>query len=566
MMNSLFAGVSGLRNHQIRMNVIGNNIANINTTGFKSSRVTFEEALAQTIRAPRGPDGMVGGINPMQSGLGVSVSSIDSIFTQGSLESTGQVTDLAIEGNGFFILSDGENRYYSRAGVSQFDSEGNLVNPNNGFIVQGMLADSNGEITSGSPITDITLPFGQKEKARATTSVELAGNLDASPAKQTWTASSAFTDQGEIAAAASEINNLDQVTVDLTDGDQIVISGTKPSGSIVSAQFTYGAGNDGTTLSDLLTAINTAYGGDAVASLDASGNLVLTDAASGTSSSSLSLSFTDVDGDGSALTLPEFTKTVTGKDTTHATSIAVYDSLGEKHTVTITFTKSDTTDALWTWEAALSGNEQILQGDTDGDGQDEQLNSGTVRFNTDGSFKDFDYTDYADGTEVTSFVFSPGNGAENVSIEFSPGERDEFGGLIQFASSSAASAESQNGYGEGSLSTISIDETGQISGLFTNGVTRTLAQIALADFNNPSGLLRTGDNLYQASANSGQAVEGVAGTNIQGRIISGSLELSNVDLAQEFANMIIAQRGFQANARVITTTDDLLSEVNNLKR
>ncbi|MCK5329726.1 MAG: flagellar hook-basal body complex protein, partial [Candidatus Latescibacteria bacterium] len=436
MMNSLFAGVSGLRNHQIRMNVIGNNIANINTIGFKSSRVTFEEALAQTIRAPRGPDGMLGGINPMQSGLGVSVSSIDSIFTQGSLESTGQVTDLAVEGNGFFILSDGENRYYSRAGVSQFDSVGNLVNPNNGFIVQGMLADTNGEITSGSAITDIKLPFGQKEKARATTSINLAGNLDASPAKQTWTASSAFIDQGEIAADASEINNLDQVTSALTDGDQIVISGTKPNGSIVSAQFTYGAGNDGTTLSDLLTAINTAYGGDSVASLDVSGNLVLADAASGTSSSSLSLSFTDMDVNGSTMILPEFTRTVTGMDATHSTSIAVYDSLGEKHTVTITFTKSDTADALWAWEAGLSGNEQILQGDTDGDGVNELLDSGTVFFNTDGSLKAFDYTDYTDGTEVTSFEFSPGNGAENVVIELSPGVVGGFGGLIQFSSSS----------------------------------------------------------------------------------------------------------------------------------
>ena len=264
--------------------------------------------------------------------------------------------------------------------------------------------------------------------------------------------------------------------------------------------------------------------------------------------------------------LPEFTRTVTGMDATHSTSIAVYDSLGEKHTVTITFTKSDTADALWAWEAGLSGNEQILQGDTDGDGVNELLDSGTVFFNTDGSLKAFDYTDYTDGTEVTSFEFSPGNGAENVVIELSPGVVGGFGGLIQFSSSSAASAESQNGYGEGSLSTISIDETGQISGLFTNGVTRTLAQIGLADFNNPSGLLRVGDNVYQASANSGQAVEGVAGTNIRGRIISGSLELSNVDLAQEFANMIIAQRGFQANARVITTTDDLLNEVNNLKR
>jgi len=565
MMGSLFAGVSGLRNHQIRMNVIGNNIANVNTIGFKSSRVTFEEALAQTIKAARQPEGTLGGINPMQSGLGVSLSSIDNIFTQGSLESTGQITDLAVQGNGFFILSDGEIKHYSRAGAFLFDSTGNLTNPNNGYTVQGMLADVNGEIASGSAITDITLPFGQKEKARASTSVKLAGNLNGSPAKQTWTTSSAFADQGEIASWSSEINKLDQVTALLTDGDKIVISGSKPNGSIVSAAFTYGTANDGTTLADLITAINTAYGGTATASVDASGNLVLIEATFGTSSSTISLSFSDVDESGSAMTLPEFTRTVTGRDATHATSIAVYDSLGEKHTITVTFTKSNTTEGLWTWEAALSGNEQIFQGDTDGDGTDELLNTGKVYFNADGSLKSFLYDDNA-GTEVTSFGFSPGNGAEDVVIEFSPGTVSGFDGLIQFASPSTASAESQNGYSEGSLSTISIEESGKISGLFTNGVTRTLAQIALADFNNPSGLLKAGDNIYQASANSGQAVEGVAGTNIRGRIISGALELSNVDLAQEFANMIIAQRGFQANARVITTTDDLLNEVNNLKR
>ena len=181
MMASLFAGVSGLKNHQVRMNVIGNNIANINTIGFKSSRVNFQEALVQTFKGAGRPTSVNGGTNAVQIGLGMQVAAIDNLFQQGGLETTGQISDLAIQGSGFFILSDANNnKFYSRAGAFGFDGDSNLVDPATGLFVLGKMADSSGQISSLATIGRITLPFGQQDPARATQEITLASNLDAS--------------------------------------------------------------------------------------------------------------------------------------------------------------------------------------------------------------------------------------------------------------------------------------------------------------------------------------------------------------------------------------------------
>lgn len=421
MMNSLFAGVSGLRNHLVRMNIIGNNIANINTVGFKASRVTFKEMLAQTMRGASRRTGGMGGMNPLQYGLGMSVSSIDTIISQGNLEMTGEVTDLAIKGDGFFILSDGVNEYYTRAGVFAYDAGGNLVNRGNGFVLQGKMVDSTtGKVPPDAAIGDIRLPFGQTAPARATTEVAISGNLDAS---------------------ASE-------------------------------------------------------------------------------------------------------------DDTHEASITVYDSLGDRHTLTITFRKTAVPNQ-WAWSISTTG---VKSGTTPGG------DTGTLTFGDDGSILEFT----PNGGRGTPFTFVPDNGAKKLDIVFNLGTGSD--GITQYAAAMTATAKWQDGYGMGTLSSISIDSSGMISGVFTNGVTRDLAQIVLADFNNPAGLLKVGENMYQVSSNSGDAIKGVAGSTISGTISSGYLERSNVDLAREFIDMIVAQRGFQANARTITTTDEMLGELVNLKR
>lgn len=418
MMRSLFAGVSGLRNHQIRMDVIGNNIANVNTVGFKASRVTFKEAFAQIVQGASRPAGsatdVAGGRNPIQVGLGMNVGSIDMQFTQGSLETTGVETDLAIQGDSFFVVSNGNQRFFTRSGAFQLDADGRLVAATNGYVVQGRSA-VDGVLTDA--IGDIRLPFGQKSAARATTTVGIGGNLNA------------------------------------------------------------GA--------------------------------------------------------------PEAT--------VRQTSITVYDEQGGKHELTVTFTKTANANE---WEYAITA--------TDSDtGAGYTNDAGTVTFNENGTLA---------SPETVDFGFTPDGLSTEQTISIRFGTIDSLDGLSQFESPATAVLREQDGYTMGLLERISIDPTGTIVGAFSNGTTLTLGQLVLADFNNPGGLIRSGDNMYTVSPNSGAAVLGFSGEGSNSSVASGALEMSNVDLAAEFTNLITAQRGFQSNARVITASDEMLQELVNLKR
>ncbi len=344
MMRSLFAGVSGLRNHQIRMDVIGNNIANVNTVAFKSSRVTFEESFAQLVQGASRPPGdsanVSGGVNPVQVGLGMNIGSIDLLFTQGNIESTGVNTDLAISGDSFFVVSDGTQNFYTRSGNFQLDANGRMVASTNGYVVQGRLAE-NGVLQDS--ITDIRLPFGQKSAANATTAVSLAGNLDA----------------------------------EATVGDQ------------------------------------------------------------------------------------------------RETTITVYDAMGGRDELTITFEKA--TPTTWTYSVAVA------------DGTTVSGDSGTLTFDNQGRL--------TTPVPATAFEFTPASGAANVSVAIDFGAADTITGLSQFAAPSTAVTKEQDGYTMGDLERFSVDQTGTITGAFTNGVTLTLGQLVLGDFNNPAGLIRTGDNM-----------------------------------------------------------------------
>lgn len=550
MISALFCGVSGMRNHLVRMNVVGHNIANINTIGFKSSRVTFAEMMAQTLRAAAAPGGELGGTNPVQYGLGMVIRSTDINLGQGGLELTGQVTDLAIQGDGFFVLSDGEREYYSRAGNFTFDSKGYLVAPGTGLVVQGRMADSSGRIYSGATIGDIQLPLGEKVPGEATTSVSYNSNLNADTSAEvedgTHDAAGLFA-RGEANAFLSGLTaGTTTVTVDW---------GGTPHTYTYVASDTGSSSDDFHTLDDLLAEITNDFT-DLGATLLSTGKIQFTNNAGSTKD--LTITSTDSDlqkalaaANGSYAA--EATDTTdafyyTDKEKVHSTSISVYDSLGHTHTVTMNFVKLE--DNKWFWRVTLSGSELISGGDT-----------GTITFNSDGSLKSFAYDEGA-----TSFKFDPNNGAETVTIDFEMGTVGGFDGVTQFAAPTTVVASGQDGYGMGTLSRVSFDNTGLITGQFSNGVNKTLGQIILADFSNRAGLSRVGDNLFEATANSGPALKGVAGTTVNGSIASGYLEMSNVDLAQEFVNMIITQRGFQANARVITTTDDLLTELVNLKR
>jgi len=644
MMSALFAGVSGLRNHMVRMNLVGNNIANINTVGFKSGRVTFSEALVQTLSGAGRPVGNQGGTNPVQLGLGMSVSTVDNMFSQGGLATTGVLTDLAIQGAGFFILSDGVGEYYTRAGAFGLDANSNLVNTANGMYVQGKMANSNGDVPATAALGNITLPFGQQDPARGTTSIQLANNLNATATTATAT------------LVSSGNTNIDAVTGTAIDGaggtHTLTITGAQPTNSIFTGTNATGGalaltdllgadlgvtqaglddGNfrisvDGgiatpvtgltlnSTVSDLIAAINAVqgveaelvggeirltrtYAGDGttynvVATCDAvAGNATVvrrifsTTANSVTANNGTAHTFVISDvfqpTDETALpavqldvSINETTGLVTGianlggggvtiisssqiaagtaviqtADTQHATSITVFDSQGGKHTAVFTFTKRLTPNT-WKWEVSTAGNEILRSG-----------YKGEVTFTNNGALASFTFTDMSN-----NLVVDPNNGAALMTIKLFPGTGGEHDGLTGFSAEFTAIAKNQDGYGMGMLDQISIDESGTITGIFTNGISRTLAQILLADFNNQGGLLKVGETLFVASANSGDAIKGVAGATINASLSSGALESSNVDLAQEFTDVIIAQRGFQANARVISTSDQMLNELVNLK-
>ena len=801
MMRSLFAAVSGLRNHQLSLSVIGNNISNINTIGFKNGRALFKEMLSETIQGASRPNAHSAGTNPKQIGLGMSVASIAPTFSQGQLQLTGNMLDLAIQGDGFFVMRNGEQQYFGRAGAFGFDGDGRLT-AGQGLLVQGWAADSSGTITSGSPLTDIVLPFGQKAPAQATTSVALSSNLDSSAqALSTITRTNAMLARSQASdqlqtlfdsggrslgvqsgdsinvqyagTGSTLVTNLSTAAgspMDLVDGDTILVSDGTGSTNLVfsdawtlsdlateiqtalnvgigtetdiqvtvnqdgSLLFTNPAGGNGidvnvtvsaagrdafnsliasvpviegtstarsaetivdrtlvngqdfSNLSDLAAALDTVFQLGSVGSSVAFSNgqflydntagaadlrgvsitrsgattafaeamgLTGTDLATGSTWQSDTLldtasatddlvnlfdrqgqslglttggvftfdamvggapisqaTFTVVNtGDGSGsdrnaqtlgglmgemedvldlttaggVTLDDgalvvngrsglsneltglafaqplnpglatalgFNQTQAATDVTHEASIRVFDSLGTSHLLSMVFTKDNDVDNRWTWEASIDDG-QIMSGQT-----------GSVTFNGDGSLGSF-VTD--DGSPLT---VDPTTGADSpMVIEFDAGTVGGIDGITGFARESTTAIVDQDGFGMGTLESISIDQDGVITGVFTNGTFRPLAQIALASFNNTSGLQRDGGNGWMVTPNSGEPVIRRPGTDSEvGSISAGTLEMSNVDIAQEFTNMIVAQRGFQANARTVTTSDEMLLELVNLKR
>jgi flagellar hook protein FlgE len=556
MMPSLFSAVSGLTNHQTRMDVIGDNIANVNTIGFKGSRVSFATGFSQLLQPADGPTDTFGGRNGIEVGLGMRISSVDRIFEQGNFENTGNRTDLAVQGDGFFIVGAGEDRYFTRSGNFQLDANGALLAAGGKYHVLGRLADKNGNMISSSSVEPIELPFGEKDPARATTEVNYFCNLNANASTaRTYTASIAFTADGNPATGATSINDLDQTTAALDDGDIIRVAGTLRNGTAVTVDFTYGEGSDGTTVGDLMARINSTDGFDSTSStggtmsVDASGKLTLRDNLKGTSLTTLSMTFEDGGSSASAMVLPTFVNTEEGMTGTHSASIYAYDSRGDQHKIEITFTQDVSQSNAWTWE--------IVVDDGGIDEINDRLsgNSGTVRFNTDGSLLQF---------EGGPLTFNPTE-AQGCVINLNGGTVGTFDGITQFASPSTTIALNQDGHGMGVLQDFSVDSTGKITGSYSNGISRTLGQIALARFANPSGLQLAGENIYSATVNSGDAMIGLESGSVN-QIYSGYLELSTVDLAEQFTDMIIAQRGFQASSRVITTADQLLNEVTQLKR
>lgn len=464
MLRSLYAGVSGLQNHQVRMDVLGNNISNVNTTGFKKGRVNFQDMLSQTMAGAAKPTEEVGGVNPKQVGLGMVIASIDTIHTQGSLQTTGVITDVALQGNGFFILKDGEKSFYTRNGAFSLDQNGYLVNPTNGQKVQGWLARTVGGDTilnTSSALEDLVIPVGSKDPAFATTVVNFASNLD---------------------------KRVDPLGPTPTEQEILQRS--------------------------------------------------------------------------------------------WQTSFDIYDSFGRKHMLQVTFSRVEGIENRWQAVVEVDPGAEvdtntIVEIPDSGDGTNvfylDFDNNGALQSILDDTGTEFT----TEGVDARTRVFfnvpesdlTPAGTAYRQEFFLNLGQIGSYRDTItQFGDTFSTKMIEQNGHSMGYLETFKIDQQGVITGVYSNGTNRTLGQIALAHFTNPGGLEKAGENTYVVSNNSGEARVGTSGVEGRGRIISGALEMSNVDLAEQFTDMIVTQRGFQANSRTITTSDQMLQELLTLKR
>lgn len=559
LLNSLYAGVSGLHNHQTMMDVIGNNIANVNTIGFKSSRVTFSDTFNQMIKAGTGPSTVsgssststgTGGTNSFQIGLGSKVNSIDRNWKQGTPENTDTTTDLALDGPGLFVLKSNGQYFYSRAGAFTFDSNGRLVDPQNGAILQGKVASSDGAIPPGNNLQDIVIDQNMKLPAVATSNISWAGNLSSS-SKLTRTETVDL--RGNIDSTAT---GPDFTPTPVTVYDE--------SGAAYTFNVTYSrTATDTYDLNwDLKDSSGTSVTAGAIPGLvfaDNNGVMELTaaskalfDGINNKVQVGTSINYTF---DASSLTENNTTQTLSGsadgnrKPNIVSGVVTVFDSLGTSHQVTLQFTKTDVNQ--WIWSASVPATSTL-------DGKKAEV-TGSIKFNADGTL---DPANISPNSPELSFV--PTGGANPLVMKLDMGKG--FEGITQTSASSVVSALSQDGSASASLSNMNIDQYGNVVGIFSNGVSKNLAQIMVATFTNLNGLTSVGDSLYTTYSNSGDARIGNLGTDTGTTVQSKSLEQSNVDLAEEFTKMIVAQRGFQANSKVITTSDSLLQEITNLVR
>ncbi|HMV42262.1 MAG TPA: flagellar hook protein FlgE [Leptospiraceae bacterium] len=463
MMRSLYSGVSGLKNHQVRMDVIGNNISNVNTHGFKTERVTFQDMISQELSAAMEPKDNIGGVNPKQVGLGSLIAAIDKIMTQGSFQTTGKNTDIAISGEGFFVVKDGDKEFYTRAGAFNVDKNGYYVNPANGLKVQGWNArvDENGNkyVNTASSVEDIVLPLYSKEPAKATKEVIFQSNLNASV-----------------------------LAVD---------EGSKPE--------------------DIKRYIN------------------------------------DPD--------PK-------KRRGHQTSIIVYDDQGIEREIKMEMYKIR--DNVWRASVSMTDATQVSI-DVATKDQNTTVPGNTeieLSFSPDGRLVGVsDGVDSLSSGKLNAEVsFRIAGNPEKQSFSLNLGESGMVTGITQFASDFTTKAIKQDGYPMGYMESFSIDNSGRIVGVYSNGIQQPLAQVAMALFTNPAGLNKAGDTMYSYSINSGEPNIGESGIAGRGKVNAGILEMSNVDLSDQFTDMIVTQRGFQANSRTITTSDQMIQEVLGLKR
>jgi len=544
LINSLFAGVSGIRNHQSMLDVIGNNIANVNSIGYKGSRVTFSDTFNQFVRYGTNPTDTAGGTNTFQVGLGMKLNSVDRNWNQGTFERTGITTDLALQGDGLFVMKKNGETFYSRAGAFIFDANGQLVNPQNGAIVQGKVATEDGTIPPGNNLENISIDSNLRLPAVATTDISWGGNLDST---SPLTRSAEYVQSGNINESMAVGESVTESNVIYDElGNAYDFNTTYEKTAANTYDVTYEVvDSDGNTAIAPVTyeaVFDTVANGGAMISFDGNNPPV----AKEVSDTDLGIKF-DYD---PAAVVQASTDTLSSsvdnnRDSTIVSGyVSIFDSLGNAHTLTLKYTKIDNNS--WAWSTEVPAESGTLTG-----------NSGSITFNADGSIASI-----SPNPPVIQFDPLEGASQQNIVLDFG----ENFDGITQNASSSVVSSLSQNGSSAASLANISIDQYGFIEGVFSNGNSRQLAQILVSTFPNRNALTSVGENMFTVSANAGEPYISEPGETSNTTIQSGALEQSNVDLSEEFTRMIVSQRGFQANSRVITVSDELLQEITNLVR
>ena len=552
-MAALYSGITGLQANQEMLDVVGNNLANSNTTGYKEQRTNFSDLIYQSLTEGSAPNGNIsGGTDPIQIGSGVQVASLTPNMQQGSLQTTGNELDMALQGNGFFVVKSPTQMLFTRAGAFGIDANNHLVDPATGDLVQRF--GNVGEATATTPAfqtagdNNISIPVGMTIPGAPTANVTLQGNLSASavgPLAQVLTTAQAFQSGGAPATGATTLNSLDDNVAPYIVGDSLTLQGVDASGNAVNATLAVGPA---TTLGDVVNAINADFAGS-TASIDANGNIVVT--ANATGVSKLSVNVTDKAGNTGASSWGNHLNlvTTTGKagDTVN-TSIQVYDTQGTAHTLNLTFQKQ----AANTWNMTGQVNA------ADGTMTDNLVNN--IMFNQDGSFGAVTGTGLGNATMTVQF-----NGvAAPQTLNFNFGAPGGFQGLTQNGGNSTAVANGQDGYGSGGLSSLSIGQSGIISGVFSNGITLGIAQIAVANFADPGALDRVGSNYFAFTQASGPPLIGAGNSGGNGAVEQKQLESSNVDISLEFTRLIIAQQGYEVNAHVITEADQILQALTNI--
>ena len=612
MIRSLYTGASGLKNHQSKMDVVGNNIANVNTVGYKSSRTTFADILSQNIKGASASNGGIGSTNPTQIGLGTNTASIDLIFKDGAPVTTGKNTDLCLSGDGLFVVRGGNQTYYTRDGAFDFDAAGNYVLPGSGHYVQGWMA-KDGVIDTTSGIKDIKVAKGQS-LFYATDLVNCVNNLgvDMPMITDIGVASDESFTVGfggkEVGIKGIPVNGktwsfkndvpLGANTAEIEDEDGQVA--TVKLSPVAQFEIPKGTDVDFGTLSILTKGSVTAeyplvlnINGQKYTAISMDSNMDTTKKWSlkqGTATAgSKTVTITDGTNDitftldkalqetigeiqvSKAVASPDKPVTITFSDGTTvvktdgtyevgtslpiSTTTTVYDNTGAAYTVPLYFIRETTGNSDGKWLVSVSPDTSVTKGQTvtaqvtDQNGKEVTVSFPVAEIQFDENGNLITNSD-SDTTGTLSL------GGQNITADFTK--------LTQYPEDTTVKSTSNGGVG-GTLKDIQIDAKGIITGIYTDGTRRLEAQVALAHFSNSAGLLKTGTSLYQESANSGTPLTIKAGEF--GTVLTpGTLEMSNVDIANEFADMIITQRGFQSNAKTITVGDELIETAINMKR